>query len=109
MTISSLSPNATGASCSIVVRSGAPIRMVGLDQTSRVLLSHGDAAALRQDGGDFARWAADCADAWISFLARAFPNRPKGATNARVAVDTDLDRFHELFMTRLSSPAEDEP
>lgn len=146
----------------IVVRSGAPIRMVGLDQTSRVLLSHGDAAALRQDGGDFARWAADCADAWISFLARAFPNRPehqdacflhdplvvgavidpaictwadaevqvetrsdlarglvvadrglalrpKGATNARVAVDTDLDRFHELFMTRLSSPAEDEP
>jgi inosine-uridine nucleoside N-ribohydrolase len=143
----------------IVMRSGAPIRMVGLDQTSQIMLTRRDAAELRQDGDDFARWAADCADAWIAFLARAFPSRPehkyacflhdplvvgavidptfcswadadvqvettselarglviadrglalrpKGPTNARVAIDTDPDRFHQLFMTRMSSDKE---
>jgi purine nucleosidase len=142
----------------IVMRSGARIRMVGLDQTSQVMLSRTDADVLRRQGDRFARWAADCTDAWIDFLARAFPNRPehrdacflhdplvvgavidpavcawadadvqvettselarglvvadrglalrpKGATNASVAINTDPERFRGLFMTRVSSPA----
>jgi inosine-uridine nucleoside N-ribohydrolase len=64
----------------IVLRSGAPIRMVGLDQTSKVMLTRDDAAMLRKDGDDFGRYAADCTDAWIDFLGRAFPNRPEHRT-----------------------------
>lgn len=61
----------------IVMRSGAKIRMVGLDQTSKVMLTRGDAEALRATGDSFSHWAADCTDAWIDFLGRAFPNRPE--------------------------------
>jgi inosine-uridine nucleoside N-ribohydrolase len=61
----------------VVVRSGAAIRMVGLDQTSRVRLTRHDAAALKAGHDDFARWAGACADAWIEYLARAFPQRPE--------------------------------
>ncbi len=59
----------------IVVRSGAQIRMVGIDQTSQVMLTRADAAALRAQADEFSRWVADCTDAWIDFLGRAFPNR----------------------------------
>ena len=66
----------------IVLRSGAKITMVGLDQTSRVMLTRDDASALR--GGpaadDFSRWVADCTDAWIDYLGVAFPNRPEHRT-----------------------------
>jgi inosine-uridine nucleoside N-ribohydrolase len=55
--------------------------MVGLDQTSRVILSRNDARLLEQSGaGDpdgFSRWAADCTRAWIDYLEQAFPNRPE--------------------------------
>lgn len=61
----------------IVLRSGASIRMVGLDQTARVMLTRDDAAGLRATGDPFAEWVADCTDAWIDFLGRAFPNRPE--------------------------------
>jgi inosine-uridine nucleoside N-ribohydrolase len=61
----------------IVLDSGAPIRMVGLDQTSRVMLSRADAATMRSDGDPFGMWSADCTDAWIDFLGRAFPDRPE--------------------------------
>ncbi len=65
----------------IVMHSGASIRMVGLDQTSRVILTRDDAAAMRalaRDHDDpFCAWAADCSDAWIDFLGRAFPKRPE--------------------------------
>ena len=61
----------------IVLRSGASIRMVGLDQTSQVMLTRQDAEALRATGDAFSRYAADCTDGWIDFLARAFPNRPE--------------------------------
>lgn len=64
-----------------VLDSGARITMVGLDQTSRVLLTRDHAAALRSTGDAFAMWVADCTDAWISFLGRAFPNRPEHATS----------------------------
>jgi len=61
----------------IVLRSGAVIRMVGLDQTSKVMLSKLDTGKLRYNGDSFSRWVADCTDAWIDFLGRAFPNRPE--------------------------------
>jgi purine nucleosidase len=63
----------------IVLDSGAPIRMVGLDQTSRVMLDRGDAERMRADGDPFGVWAADCTDAWIDFLGTAFPERPEHA------------------------------
>ncbi len=61
----------------IVMRSGAKIRMVGLDQTSKVMLTRDDAAAMRSRSavGSFGAWAADCTEAWIDYLGKAFPNR----------------------------------
>jgi inosine-uridine nucleoside N-ribohydrolase len=64
----------------IVLRSGAAIRMVGLDQTSKVMLTRDDAEALRRTDDAFSRWAAECTDAWIDFLGRAFPNRVEHRT-----------------------------
>lgn len=142
----------------IVLRSGARIRMVGLDQTSHVLLTRADANFLRasQPADSFGSWAADCTDAWIDFLGKAFPNRPehqdgcflhdplvlgavldadicrwadahveaeisnselarglvvadrglalapRGPVNASVAIDTDVQRFKALFLSRLT-------
>lgn len=63
----------------IVMRSGAAIRMVGLDQTSQVMLTRSDAELLRLTADPFAMWVAECTDAWIDFLGRAFPNRPEHA------------------------------
>lgn len=140
----------------IVLRSGAPIRMVGLDQTAQVMLSREDAAALRATEDPFSRWAAECTDAWIDYLGRAFPAReehrtscflhdplviaavthpelldwqpanvqaeteselarglvvanrglalePAGPVNATVAVATHVEKFRELFLTRISA------
>jgi purine nucleosidase len=61
----------------IVLDSGASIRMVGLDQTSRVLLNRQDAERMRAGGDAFGTWAAECTDAWIDFLHRAYPDRPE--------------------------------
>jgi purine nucleosidase len=63
----------------IVLDSGAPIRMVGLDQTSRVMLDRADAQRMRDGGDAFGVWAAECTDAWIDFLGAAFPERPEHA------------------------------
>lgn len=140
----------------IVLRSGARIRMVGLDQTSRVMLTRADAADLRATGSGFGDWVADCTDAWIDFLGRAFPLRPEhrdacflhdplviaavthpqllawadadvrtelvselarglvvadrglalqppAGSNASVAIDTDVDAFRRLFLSRISA------
>jgi purine nucleosidase len=61
----------------LVLRSGAKITMVGLDQTSRVMLTRDDASRMRASSDEFAQWTAECTDAWIDFLGRAFPNRPE--------------------------------
>ncbi|QIQ06111.1 nucleoside hydrolase [Streptomyces liangshanensis] len=58
----------------IVLAGGAKLRMVGIDQTSRVRLTRDDAAVLSR-GDAFGRWAGECALAWIEFLSRAFPLR----------------------------------
>lgn len=138
-----------------VVHSGARIRMVGLDQTSQVMLTRDDADTLRGGADPFGRWAAECADAWIDFLGKAFPRRPEHRSgcflhdplvvaavthpelltwqracvavettselarglvvadrglalkpadpaNAMVAVATDVNEFHRLFLARIS-------
>jgi purine nucleosidase len=45
------------------------------------MLTRADAEAMRAiaraQGDPFCLWAADCSDAWIDFLSRAFPNRPE--------------------------------
>jgi purine nucleosidase len=57
----------------MVLDSGAPLRLVGLDVTRQVRLSTEDAAALRASGGEFAPFAADCTDEWIAHLAETVP------------------------------------
>lgn len=61
----------------IVLTSGARIRMVGIDQTSKVRLTLDDAVFLETQPDDFARYAGACARGWITFLAEALPNRPE--------------------------------
>lgn len=61
----------------IVIRSGAKITMVGLDQTSKVILTRNDADEMLASEDPFARWAGECTHAWIDYLARAFPKRPE--------------------------------
>ena len=57
----------------IVLASGAPLRLVGLDVTRQVRLSRDDAERLRSTGKQFARFAADCTDEWIDHLERTTP------------------------------------
>jgi purine nucleosidase len=57
----------------MVLASGAPLRLVGLDVTRRVRMSTEDAARLRRQGGVFGSFAADCTDGWIEHLARTVP------------------------------------
>jgi purine nucleosidase len=64
----------------MVLASGGRIRMVGIDQTSRMMLTRDDAAALRASGDAFAEYAGVCTDAWIDFLHAALPNRPEHAS-----------------------------
>jgi purine nucleosidase len=58
---------------SIVLDSGAPLRLVGLDVTRQVRLDRADAARLRESGHEFATFAADCTDQWIDHLERTTP------------------------------------
>jgi purine nucleosidase len=58
---------------SIVLASGAPLRLVGLDVTRRVRLNRDDADRLRRTGGRFGAFAADCTDRWIDHLATTMP------------------------------------
>lgn len=57
----------------VVLGSGAPLRLVGLDVTRQVRLSRGDASSLAAAGGDFARFAAACTTGWIDHLERTTP------------------------------------
>jgi purine nucleosidase len=57
----------------VVLESGAPLRLVGLDVTRRVRLDRADADALRRMSKGFASFAADCTDEWICHLERTTP------------------------------------
>ena len=56
----------------IVLDSGAPLRLVGLDVTRQVRLDRDDCAVLAR-GGRFARLAAGHTEAWIDFQERVKP------------------------------------
>jgi purine nucleosidase len=58
---------------SLVLESGAPLRLVGLDVTRRVRLDRADADALRRTSEGFATFAAECTEEWISHLERTTP------------------------------------
>jgi purine nucleosidase len=58
---------------SVVLGSGADLRLVGLDVTRRVRLDRADAERLRGTGRSFAAFAADCTDQWIDHLERTMP------------------------------------
>jgi purine nucleosidase len=57
----------------VVVDSGAPLRLVGLDVTRQVRLDRADAARMRESERAFATFAADCTDQWIDHLERTTP------------------------------------
>jgi inosine-uridine nucleoside N-ribohydrolase len=63
----------------VVLESGARIRMVGIDQTSRVRLTREHAQRFRRRGTDLGLWLAECIDRWIDFLHAALPARPEHA------------------------------
>jgi purine nucleosidase len=56
----------------IVLDSGAPLRLVGLDVTRRVRLTRQDCALLAE-GGEFGRLAAEYTEGWIAFQERVKP------------------------------------
>jgi purine nucleosidase len=62
------------AAAEAVLSSGAAIRLVGLDVTRRVRLTHADTAGMAAAAGvgkTFAPFAARCADEWIAYQQRA--------------------------------------
>lgn len=63
----------------MVLASGAPLRLVGLDVTRQVRLDTDDARRLREDGGSFGSFAADCTDGWIDHLRRSAPEDEHGS------------------------------
>ncbi|AQA03299.1 hypothetical protein BVC93_13730 [Mycobacterium sp. MS1601] len=59
-----------------VLRSGAAVRLVGLDVTTQIQLSRADALRLAGSDGDFAPHIGEHAVAWIDRLAREYPEDP---------------------------------
>jgi purine nucleosidase len=55
------------AAADVVLASGAPLRLVGLDVTEQVRLTRADTAAMAATGKDFALFAAESANGWISY------------------------------------------
>jgi inosine-uridine preferring nucleoside hydrolase len=60
-----------------VMRSGAPVRLVGLDVTLKVRLRREHAAAMAAGGRPFGEFAGECTIAWLDRLARAHPGDPE--------------------------------
>ncbi len=107
----------------LVLDSGAPLRLVGLDVTRQVRLDRADAERLRRTSKGFAAFAADCTDEWITHLERTSPGddwdrgscalhdplavavvaRPDLVTwrPARVSVERDSDRTRGVAVTDL--------
>jgi purine nucleosidase len=62
-----------------VLRSGARLRLVGLDVTRQVRLTRAHAATMAASGRPFGAFAGDCTVAWIDRNAREFPGDPRSA------------------------------
>jgi purine nucleosidase len=81
-------------------------RMIGIDQTSSLLLTRDDAARLRSSADAFGRWAGVCADAWIDFLHAALPTRAEHETSCflhdplvvATAIDPARCRWENAFV-----------
>lgn len=56
-----------------VLRSGARIRMVGLDVTYQVRMTQDQAQRLAEEGGPFGRFAGECGLGWIETLRERYP------------------------------------
>jgi purine nucleosidase len=56
-----------------VLRSGAPLRWVGLDVTLQVRLTREHAAQMSESSGDFSQLAGESSVAWIDYLASRNP------------------------------------
>lgn len=59
-----------------VMRSGAPVRLVGLDVTRQVRLTREHAAVMAAGGRPFGAFAGECAIAWLDHLGQANPGDP---------------------------------
>lgn len=59
-----------------VLRSGAPLRLVGLDVTRQVRLTRDHAAAMAAEGRPFGQFAGECTLGWLDRLAREHPGDP---------------------------------
>jgi purine nucleosidase len=59
-----------------VLRSGAPLRLVGLDVTRQVRLSREHAAVMAAGGRPFGEFAGECTLGWLDRLAREHPGDP---------------------------------
>jgi inosine-uridine nucleoside N-ribohydrolase len=59
-----------------VMRSGAPVRLVGLDVTLQVRLTREHAAAMAAGGRPFGEFAGQCTIGWLDRLAREHPGDP---------------------------------
>jgi purine nucleosidase len=71
----SVDPEAAAA----VLRSGAPLRWVGLDVTERVRLTRAHAERMRSSGTGFAPFAGEATLAWIEHSHRLHPGDPEAA------------------------------
>jgi len=115
----------------IVLDSCVPVRMIGIDQTSRVRMNLADAELLRDtpspaSGDEVRAWLADCVASWIDIerlgsdrdarfcllhdpLVIAAVAHPEICTyetrghNLIAAVDTDVAAFRSLFFRRLAT------
>jgi len=58
----------------VLLHSGAPLRLVGLDVTRRVRLSRDEARRMAKDGGRFATLAGQATEGWIDFQNRTKPH-----------------------------------
>ena len=63
----------------VVLGSGAALRLVGLDVTREVRLTREFAVRLAQAGGDFAPFAAQCTQDWISHWEATVPGDERGS------------------------------
>jgi purine nucleosidase len=64
---------ADAEAAALVLSSGAPLRLVGLDVTRQVRLTRELASGLSKGGGSFATFAAACTQDWISHLEVTVP------------------------------------
>jgi purine nucleosidase len=61
----------------VVLASGAPLRLVGLDVTTQVRLTREHAATMAASGSAFGRFAGACAEGWIDHQAAELPGETR--------------------------------